>query len=85
MGVHVGAGPVDRGKPGSKLHLVCQVADRPAWDRVVDPAGAPPLAGGAGAVVAELLAAAAGPLGLGLGAVVALVLLACALTCIQRR
>ena len=23
MGYHVGANPVDRGKPGSKLHLVC--------------------------------------------------------------
>jgi Transposase DDE domain len=108
--------PVDRGKPGSKLHLVCdgrglpltvavtaatvpdvvmlaavvddippvrtrsgrgrvrpakldadkgygqprlvaaawdQAADRPAWDRVVDPVGVPSLAGGADAVVAE--------------------------------
>jgi transposase len=24
MGDHVGASPVDRGKPGSKLHLVCE-------------------------------------------------------------
>jgi hypothetical protein len=45
-------------------------ADRPTRDPVLDPAGTPPLAGGAVAVVAELLQAAAGPVGSGIGAVV---------------
>jgi Transposase DDE domain len=131
----VGANPVHRGKPGSKLHLVCDgsglpltavvtaanVADvtmlaavvddippvrtpsgrrrcRPAKihadkgydshtnradlrrrginpriarrDRVLHPAGTPPLAGGAGAVVAELLQTAAAAVGPRFGAVV---------------
>jgi DDE family transposase len=44
--------------------------DRAAWDRVVGPARAPPLAGGAVAVVGELLQAAAGAVGPGFGAVV---------------
>jgi Transposase DDE domain len=134
-GDHVGANPVDRGKPGSKIHLACEGsglpltavvtaanisdvtmlaavlddvpavltpagrrrtrpgkldadkgydsagqprlaaaawdhgADRSAWDRVVAAAGAASLAGGAGAVVAELLSAAAGAVGSGLGTV----------------
>jgi IS5 family transposase len=29
VGDHVGASPVDRGKPGSKLHLVCDAAGLP--------------------------------------------------------
>jgi hypothetical protein len=45
-------------------------ADRPAWGQILDPAGAASLAGGAGAVVAELLAAPAGTVGSGVGAVV---------------
>jgi Transposase DDE domain len=126
----VGANPVDRGKPGTKLHLVCDGdglpltavvtaanvndttmfqavlddvppirtpsgrrrtrpatvqadkgydsratgpicgvgdhrADRPAWDGVIGQAWTPPLAGGADAVVVELLQAAAGALGPG--------------------
>jgi hypothetical protein len=134
-GDHVGASPVDRGKPGSKLHLVCEgsglpltaavtaanVPDVVMLAAVVDdippvrtrraaggsgqagwtptrattarptapgcagvgsgrgslgggssprPGWAASLAGGAGAVMAELLAAAAGPLGSGLGALV---------------
>jgi len=44
--------------------------DRPAWDRVLDAAGTPPVAGRAVAVVVELLAAAAGALGPGLWSVV---------------
>ena len=47
-----------------------QVADRPAWRGVVGSAWATPLAGGAGAVVAELLPAAWGAVGSGLGTVV---------------
>jgi hypothetical protein len=37
--------------------------DRPAWGRALDSAWAPPLAGGAVAVMVELLAAAAGAVG----------------------
>src|SRR5918995_1032577 len=47
-----------------------QGANRSAWDRVLDTAWAAPLAGGAVAVVAELLAAATGALGPGRWAVV---------------
>jgi hypothetical protein len=46
-----------------------QAADRPAWDRVVQWAGAPLVESRAGAVVVELLAAAGGAVGSGLGAV----------------
>ena len=71
----MGANPVDRGKPGSKLGLVtdgqglplavavtaANVNDGTMFEGLLDdvPAvrtsGAPPLAGGAGTVVAELL------------------------------
>ena len=82
-GDHVGANPIDRDKPGSKLHLVSDggqprlptpsrdhTADRPAWGRVLDPAGTPPVAGRADAVVAVVLPASGGSLGSGLKAVV---------------
>jgi hypothetical protein len=44
-------------------------ADRPAWDRVVGTAGSASLAGGAGAVLVELLATAGDALGSGVGPV----------------
>jgi Transposase DDE domain len=133
-GDHVGANPVDRGKPGSKLHLVCDggglpltvavtaanvtdvpcwrpwsttfhrahtlgaarstrqprrrqgvrqphqpglaaaawdpTADRSAWGGVVGQVGTAPLAGGAVAVMVELLQAAAGAVGPRFGPVV---------------
>jgi hypothetical protein len=59
-----------RGQPRLAAPAWDHRADRPARDRIVDPAGAPPLAGGAHAVMAVVLAAAAGPVGSGLGAVV---------------
>jgi hypothetical protein len=134
----VGANPVDRGKPGSELHLVSErgglpltaavtaanvndtsvfaallddvpavltpapaaapparqgrcrqglrqrrqpclpappwdhAADRPAWDRVIEPAGTAPVGGRADAVVAVVLPAPWGALGPGLQAVVRL-------------
>jgi hypothetical protein len=59
---------------GSQPRLPAQAwnphSDRPAWDRVVDPPGAAPVKGRAGAVVAELLSASPGPLGLRFGALV---------------
>jgi putative transposase of IS4/5 family DUF4096 len=94
-GDHVGANPVDRGKPGSKIHLACEgsrlpltavvtaanISDVSMLVAVLDDvpavltpagrrrAGAASLASGAGAVVAELLAVAAGAVGSGLGPV----------------
>jgi transposase len=58
------------GQPGVPGTAWDQGADRAAWDRVVDAAWSPPLAGGAGAVVVELLQAAAGAVGPRFGAVV---------------
>jgi hypothetical protein len=50
----------------------------------LDPAGAAPLAGGAVAVVVELLAAVAGAVGSRLGRWFAFVLLACTVVCCNR-
>jgi hypothetical protein len=68
----VGTNPVDRGKPGSKLHLVCDGSGLPATAAVTaaNVADVTMLAGGAVAVVAELLQAAAAAVGPRFGAVV---------------
>jgi hypothetical protein len=54
--------------------------DRPAWHRVFPAAGPPPVCGGAGAVVAELLAAVGSAVGSGSGRWFAFVLAAAPLT-----
>jgi hypothetical protein len=54
------------GTPGLSATAWDQCPDRAPRDRVVEAAGPLPLAGGAGAVVVELLQTAAGPLGSGL-------------------
>jgi transposase len=58
------------GQPGRAAPAWDQAAARAAWDRVLDPAWAPPLDDRAGAVVAELLQAPAGAMGPRLGPVV---------------
>jgi hypothetical protein len=71
---HVGANPVDRGKPGSKLHLVCDGRGLPLTAVVT----------AANVNDTTTLQAAAGALGAGLGRFFAFVLVACALTCFNR-
>jgi hypothetical protein len=92
VGQHITPGPASSTltgvrqprEPGVPAAAWDHRADHSAWYRVPDTAGTPSLAGGAGAVVVELLPAAAGAVGRDSRRWLAFVLLACALVCFNR-